>query len=86
MKIFKENDIVSLTKQVDGDVIGERRRVVLSIGTIATIVLVHGDPNKPMGYEIEAHLSEQDCYVLATVDADDICWSKEFSDWNEANI
>ena len=72
MKIFKENDSFSLTRPVNGDVIGEHRKVVLPIGTIATIVLVHDDPNLPMACEIETHLSEQDCYVLATAEAPDI--------------
>jgi hypothetical protein len=72
MKILNENENLSLMKPVSGEVIGERRKVVLPVGTIATVVLVHGDPNHPTAYEIEAHLSEQDCYVLATVEAADI--------------
>ena len=39
----------------------------LPIGTVATIVLVHGDPDKPKACEIKAYVPEQDCYVLATV-------------------
>jgi hypothetical protein len=72
MKILKENDSLSLLKPVSGEVIGEHRKIVLPIGTIATVVLVYGDPNQPMAYEIEAHISEQDCYALATVEATDI--------------
>lgn len=72
MKIYKENDIVILTKKVGGDVIGERRQMILPVGTVATIVLVHGDPEHPKAYEIEAHIRDQDCYVLATVEASDI--------------
>lgn len=69
MKIFKENDSISLIKSVKGNVIGSYREITLPIGAIATVVLVHGDPNKPIAYEIEAYVSEQDCYVLATIDA-----------------
>jgi hypothetical protein len=72
VKIFKENDSVSLTKPVNGQVIGERRDIILPIGTIATVVLVHGDPKQPLAYEIEAYVPEQDCYVLATVEADNV--------------
>jgi len=70
MKIFKENDSISLTKPVSGEAIGERREIMLPIGTVATVVLVHGDPAQPKAYEIEAYVPEQDCYVLATVEAD----------------
>lgn len=68
MKVLRENDSVVLTKSVKGAVIGESREVVLPIGTNATVVLVHGDPSQPEGYEIEAYISEQDCYVLATIE------------------
>ena len=72
MKIYKENDSIFITKPIRGQVIGSRRDIVLPIGTIATVVLVHGDLDQPQAYEIEAYVLEQDCYVLATVDADDI--------------
>jgi hypothetical protein len=72
MKIFKENECISLTKSVSGEVIGERRELTLPIGTVATVVLVYGDPDQPSAYLIEAHVSEQDCYVLATVEADSL--------------
>lgn len=72
MKIFQENDSISLTKSVSGQVIGEHREIILSIGTVATVVLVHGDPDQPKAYEIEAHIPELDCYVLATVEADNV--------------
>jgi len=71
MKIYKENDIITLTKPTEGEVIGDGRKVVLPIGTVATVVLVHGDLNQPMAYEIEAYVLEQDCYVLATVEISD---------------
>lgn len=54
------------------EVIGEHREITLPIGTVVTVVLVHGDPEHPKAYEIEAHVPEQDCYVLATVEADNI--------------
>jgi hypothetical protein len=72
MKIFSENDVVSLTKAVDGVVIGERRNMVLPIGTIATVVNVYGNPSRPDAYEIEAYIVEKDCYVLATIEADSV--------------
>jgi hypothetical protein len=72
MRILKENDSFTLTKPIEGDVIGECRKVVLPTGGIATVVLVHGDPNQPTAYEIEAYVLEQDCYVLATVEATEI--------------
>lgn len=68
MKILKENDSISLTHPIDGDVIGEHRKIILPIGTIATVVLVHGDPNQPVAYEIEAYFKDQNCYVLATLE------------------
>ncbi len=72
MKILKENDCFSLTKPISGEAIGERREIVLPIGTIVTVVLVHGDPTQPIAYEIEAYVSEQDCYVLATIEVGDL--------------
>ena len=71
MRAFKENDCISLTKEISGEIIGEQQSVILPIGTTATIVLVHGNPNQPMAYEIEAYISAQDCYVLATLEAAD---------------
>jgi hypothetical protein len=38
MKIFKENDSFYITRPVNGNVIGEHRKVVLPIGAIATII------------------------------------------------
>ena len=74
MNIYRENDSISITKPISGEVIGEHREFVLPIGTVATVVLVHGDPDQPKAYEIEAHVPEQDCYVLATVEADNAGW------------
>lgn len=72
MKILRENDSFSLTQAAKGEVIGERREITLPIGSVATVVLVHGNPEHPKAYEIEAHVPEQDCYVLATIEADNI--------------
>lgn len=69
MKIFKENDSTLLTRPIVGEVIGERREITLQIGTLVTVVLVHGDPDQPKAYEIESYIQEQDCYVLATIEA-----------------
>lgn len=70
MKILKENDCFALGKAVRGLVIGERQEITLPIGTVVTVVLVHGDPDQPKAYEIEAYVHEQDFYVLATVEVD----------------
>lgn len=70
MKIFKENDCLTLIKPVVGEVIGQSRKIILPIGTPATVVLVHGEPNHPKAYEIEAYILVQDCYVLATLESD----------------
>lgn len=53
-------------------VIGESRELLLPVGAIATVVLVHGDPGRPEAYELEAYIENQDCYVLATIDANDV--------------
>jgi hypothetical protein len=70
MPLFKENDSVTLCKMVSGDVIRERRKMTLPSGTVATVVLVHGDPEHPNAYEIEVYVPEQNIYVLATIGAD----------------
>jgi hypothetical protein len=36
------------------------------------VVSVFGDENAPEAYEVEAFLSEEDLYVLATIDAQDV--------------
>lgn len=72
MKIFKENDSTLLTRPIAGEVIGERREITLQVGTLVTVVLVHGDPEQPKAYEIEGYIQEQDCYVLATIEAGNI--------------
>jgi hypothetical protein len=69
MEIFKEYDSVRLLVDVDADVIGESRKLLLHAGALATVVLVHGDASVPDAYELESYISEQDCYTLATVEA-----------------
>jgi len=41
---MKENDTFKLSKAVNATVIGEHTEVVLSVGTIVTVVLVFGEP------------------------------------------
>lgn len=69
MKIFVENDIVCLREAVEAEVIGEGRALFAPKGSIGTVVLVYGNPGKPLAYEVEFFILEQDCYALATVDA-----------------
>lgn len=69
MKIFAENDIICLREAVEAEVIGEGGTLFVPEGSIGTVVLVYGDPPKPLAYEVEFFIPEQDCYVLATVDA-----------------
>lgn len=72
IKTLQEHDRIALSKPTSGEVIGQSRKLVLPMGTIATVVLVHGDPIQPKAYEVEAYVPEQDCYVLATVEGVDI--------------
>lgn len=69
MTEMKENDTFELTKPVDATVIGEHESVVLAQGTVVTVVLVHGDPDEPVAYEVEAFLPESGKYALATIQA-----------------
>ncbi|MGS0895294.1 hypothetical protein ACVBGC_22590 [Burkholderia stagnalis] len=69
---MKENDTFTLAKAVEATVIGEHTAVVLPAGTLVTVVLVFGDPTSPSAYEVEAFLSESNCYALATVEAGDV--------------
>jgi hypothetical protein len=72
MNSMKENETFILSKPAAGVVIGERRNFALSAGTPVTVVSVFGDENAPEAYEVEAFLSEEDLYVLATIDAQDV--------------
>lgn len=72
MNAMRENDTFVLSKPVEGTVIGEHRTLVLSVGTVVTVVLVFGDPTAPTAYEVEAFLPEGDVYALATVEAHDV--------------
>lgn len=72
MNAMKENDTFVLSKSVEATVIGERRTLVLPVGTVVTVVLVFGDSNAPAAYEVEAFLPEGNVYALATVEARDV--------------
>lgn len=72
MKIYRENEVICLRHSVLAEVIGEARSVVVHAGALGTIVLVHGSSVAPLAYEVEFQMKEQDCYVLATIEADDI--------------
>jgi len=66
---MKENDTFELSQPIEATVIGEQRAVVLSAGTLVTVVSVFGDPDDPVAYEIEAFLPKEDAYALATIEA-----------------
>jgi hypothetical protein len=72
MTAMKENDTFGLTKAVDATVVGEHESVVLAPGTVVTVVLVFGDPDEPVAYEVEAFLPESEKYALATIEASDL--------------
>lgn len=72
MNAMKESDTFALSKPVEATVIGERRTLVLSVGTVVTVMLVFGEPNAPDAYEVEAFLQKEDVYALATVEARDV--------------
>ena len=69
MKTFRENDVVCLRIDISAKVIGQIHIVLVPKGTMGTVVLVHGDPQSPVAYEVEFFISDQNYYVLATVDA-----------------
>ena len=70
--ICHENDVVRLREPVTAKVIGEQRSLVIPAGTEGAVVLVYGSPVKPDAYEIEFYVRDDDCYVLATLDASKI--------------
>jgi hypothetical protein len=72
MKIYQENDVIYLREPVVAGVIGERRMLTMPTGTVGAIVFVHGNPIKPVAYEVEFYIQEQDCYALATIEAEKI--------------
>ena len=72
MKIYRENEVICLRHPVAAEVIGEARSLVVPIGTVGAIVLVHGNPLAPQAYEVEFQMKDQNCYALATIDADKI--------------
>lgn len=72
MTFHCENDVIRLRESVAADVIGEGISIVIPVGTIGTVVLVHGDSKHPLAYEVEFYLQEKDCYALATIEANKI--------------
>ena len=70
MKIHHENDVIHLRESVTADVIGEERALSVPAGATGSVVLVHGDPMNPAAYEIEFYIQEQNCYALATIEAE----------------
>lgn len=72
MTIYHENDVVHLHEPVSADVIGEKRSLVIPSGTAGIVVLVHGGEQQPLAYEVEFYISDQDCYALATIEAEKI--------------
>lgn len=72
MTVYRENDVVQLPGAINATVIGERRSIVIPANTVGTVVLVHGDPMQPAAYEVEFYIKHQDCYALATIEAERI--------------
>jgi len=69
MKIFKENDVIQINRTIEAQVIGEERSLPVVNGAIGTVLLIYGEANNPVAYEVEFFIKNQDCYVLATVEA-----------------
>lgn len=71
MKIFRENDVVRLCKDVMANVItgGE---VLIPQGGEGTVVLVHGDADQPSAYEVEFYIPEQKYFAIATVEQSEV--------------
>lgn len=72
MKVLHDNDVICLRELVTADVIGEGRTLTIPAGATGAVVLVHGDPMSPAAYEIEFYIQEQNCYALATIEAEKI--------------
>ena len=72
MKQYHENEMIRLRESVIANVIGEHRSLSVPAGTEGSIVLVHGIPESPAAYEVEFYIQEQDCYALATIEAERI--------------
>jgi hypothetical protein len=72
MKTYRENDYFRLEDALEGDVIGERRKFLLPAGTTVTVLLVHGEPENPVAYELEAYIKELDIYVIATIEGENL--------------
>ena len=72
MKIHHENDVIRLRESVIADVIGEGRALTIPAGTAGAVVLVHGNPMDPAAYEIEFNIQEENCFALATIEAEKI--------------
>lgn len=67
--MYKEGDVVKLRNGIKGNALDDNREIFLQAGTTVTVVLIHGNPNVPDAYEVEAYLEDIDCYVLATVES-----------------
>lgn len=72
MKIYRENEVICLRHSVVAEVIGEARSLVVPVGAVGAIVLIHGNPLAPLAYEVEFQMKDQNCYALATIEADNM--------------
>ena len=72
MKIHHENDVIHLRESDTADVVGEGRALTIPTGATGAVVFVHGDPMKPAAYETEFYIQDQNCYALATIEAERI--------------
>jgi hypothetical protein len=72
MKIFNENDVVKVNKNLIGISISESLEITIPEYSIATIVHIYGNNAQPDAYEIEVYIPSTEQYVLATVKPTDL--------------
>ena len=73
MTIYHENDVINLKEAVTAEVIGEGRSTIIPAGTLGSVVVVHLDSSeRPLAYEVEFYLQDQNCYALATIEKNNL--------------
>lgn len=69
---MKEHDTFRLRTSVVARVIGSGESLTLPAGLLVTIVLIYGETDSPLAYEVEGYLPDRDEYALVTIAAGDI--------------
>ncbi|MBX3660679.1 MAG: hypothetical protein KF740_19765 [Ramlibacter sp.] len=69
MRVHRENDPIRLSEAVDAQVLGEGHMVLVPAGALGAVVMVHGDPSRPMANEVEFYMPELGCHALAVLEA-----------------